>query len=520
MTSKSFNLIDSPWIPVVMVDGKERLVGLKELFDSSRCIADLSVRPEERVALMRLLMCISYASQRGKDWASHLQELENDAIDYLAEWHESFWLHHDEKPFLQIAGLRFIGKDSEKLTPLSKLDFALASGNNSQLNDHGGVEIDDAKVARGILVCQCFSPGGLISPICWNGNESTKNSIDAPCIPSGMLHAFLRGRTLKQTLRQNLPSPDVLITRFKHELGNDVVGEPVWEMFPQSFHDSKAVLNATRTLVGRLVPLSRAILIKNNGMILGEALQYPSFNSAETYFPEELSATVRERAIKNGKKELKQLELLKFNPDKAAWREMPAFLLQFSTMAFGRGPLTLSALFKDTPKDNEIDVVVVGVCRDKASIKETAEMSYPIRPKLLTEIGRQDYEFGLKQADLWAGRLGKAMETMRSSLDEGWDARVEKAGAGRQDLLQKLKRNAYIDYWTVAEQNIKILFDAANSETDEAAREGLRDWSHLLQKAALKAYQRMESQLSGRHRRAYILGLRRLIKRKGDDHEK
>ena len=114
--SESFNLIDSPWIPVLMTDGQTDVIGLHALFDCAESIADFAVRPEERVALMRLLMCISYASQGTSPWDDHLNELEADALDYLNRWRDSFWLHHDVKPFLQIAGLAFAGKNCDKLT--------------------------------------------------------------------------------------------------------------------------------------------------------------------------------------------------------------------------------------------------------------------------------------------------------------------------------------------------------------------------------------------------------------------
>ena len=59
----AYNLIDEPWIPVLMKDGTNRSVSLGEIFaDSDGAIADLALNPYERVAVFRLLLCIAQAA--------------------------------------------------------------------------------------------------------------------------------------------------------------------------------------------------------------------------------------------------------------------------------------------------------------------------------------------------------------------------------------------------------------------------------------------------------------------------
>ena len=48
------NLADNPWIPVLQKDGIKREASLLEVFSKGKELADLAVRPHERVALMRL----------------------------------------------------------------------------------------------------------------------------------------------------------------------------------------------------------------------------------------------------------------------------------------------------------------------------------------------------------------------------------------------------------------------------------------------------------------------------------
>ena len=67
-----------------------------------------------------------------------------EAKKYLEQWKGAFELFDKEKPFLQIAGLELLPKknkttiedgidDDYGFTPLSKMDFAMATGANSTL---------------------------------------------------------------------------------------------------------------------------------------------------------------------------------------------------------------------------------------------------------------------------------------------------------------------------------------------------------------------------------------------------
>lgn len=60
------NLVTEPWIPVVGIDGGHRLASLEQVFAEGRQFADLAVRPHERIALMRLLICIAQAALDGQ----------------------------------------------------------------------------------------------------------------------------------------------------------------------------------------------------------------------------------------------------------------------------------------------------------------------------------------------------------------------------------------------------------------------------------------------------------------------
>lgn len=60
------NLTTDAWIPTAWGDGSPKAVSLREAFEHGHEIQDLSVRPHERIALMRLLVCIAQAAFDGQ----------------------------------------------------------------------------------------------------------------------------------------------------------------------------------------------------------------------------------------------------------------------------------------------------------------------------------------------------------------------------------------------------------------------------------------------------------------------
>ena len=59
------NLTTDPWIPIVWANGQPGTVSLGDAFARGEDIRDLAVRPHERIALMRLLICIAQAALDG-----------------------------------------------------------------------------------------------------------------------------------------------------------------------------------------------------------------------------------------------------------------------------------------------------------------------------------------------------------------------------------------------------------------------------------------------------------------------
>ena len=206
------NLHLDPWLPVITADGARRSLSLRDVFASAHEIRDLSAKPHEKIALLRLLICIAQAALDGPEnfdaWETCRDSIPAKAAAYFAKWQAAFELFGDGARFLQVPGLK-PGKEDGEGNPATKLDLALASGNNASIFDNASGDpraVQAERLALTLLTFQCFAPGGRIGIAKWNGADTAGkgSSNHAPCIPSGMLHTFLHGGSLLETLHLNL----------------------------------------------------------------------------------------------------------------------------------------------------------------------------------------------------------------------------------------------------------------------------------------------------------------------------
>lgn len=392
------NIAFDPWIPVVSTSGERVFVSLCEILCEGERFADLAVRPHERVSLMRLFLCVAHASLDGpKDYGEWLEvpkKLAGAVQQYLSKWEDSFELFHETKPWLQVAGLHGAlkdGVDSGKTSPVALLDFELATGNNSTLNDHFGImnyrPILPERLAINLLTFQNFSPGGG-SPIAqWKAVKTSQvGNPDAPCLSQSMAHCLLRGKTLSETIQLNIPHyesvDEVYKSYFKAKKGGEIFsdipyGRPVWEAFPESPSDSLVeVNNASRTYLGRLVPISRWIrLIKGSDqMHCCSGFKYDTFKDG---FAAEPTASVRLVKKKDSKgAETQERKVIGVHPNRAMWRELSSLLIQRHTNGLG-GPLALKSISKDI----DFDFHVCAMIRNQASMDTAVESVFHITQK-------------------------------------------------------------------------------------------------------------------------------------------
>lgn len=480
------NLTIDPWIPALRAQGRRELFSLQGLFAEAHEIRDLAVKPHERVALMRLLLCITQAALDGPanegEWASCERLIQPRVRDYLATWKGAFELFGGGQRFLQFSSLK-PGRESDGGNTITKLDLALASGNNSTLFDNlagGERALETSWVACSLVTFQCFSPGGRIGVAKLNGKETRGNgsSNHAPCTPCSMVHTVIVGDHLLATIHRNLLAKDTVLDFY----GASSWGKPVWELSCEHNQDTAAQSNATMTYLGRLVPLSRAIRLHEGGraLILANGLDYPVFPAFR-----EPTATVVKRKD--------SLALLPASTSRSLWRQLSAIsvLGRAGSHAAG-GPLALNHVSGSA----DTTVWVGALITDKAKIEDVIESTYSLPSGMFTELGRAAYERGVSHAEEWEAVLIQAVKTYGVSL---------KLGAPADDRARR-------QFWTRIEQNLASLFALAR-DTDLAADFPKTDWGRAVGAAALAAYEHSCPRHTPRQIEAYALGLRRLAHR-------
>src|SRR5437763_11916675 len=108
-----YNLLEQPWIPVRLADGRYQDVGLRDVFALApqiRAISDPS--PLVAAALYRLLLAVAHRVLTGpasvEEWAALWDAgvFPMEAVDaYLARVRDRFDLFHPERPFYQTGAL-------------------------------------------------------------------------------------------------------------------------------------------------------------------------------------------------------------------------------------------------------------------------------------------------------------------------------------------------------------------------------------------------------------------------------
>lgn len=537
----TMNLVTDPWVPVLLTSGKPDSVSLMNVFTNGREYRDLAVRPHERIALMRFLICVAQAALDGPadidEWDQAPVRLPDAATQYLKQWKSSFNLFDSRKPFLQIEGLAPLkaeksakekngqsskskgkkvkqseankNQQDERFVAITKLDFSLATGNNPTLYDHEANGLDarsfePAWMVLALLTFQSFSSSGRIGVAQWGASRSAGggSSAASPCLHKLMLHSFIRKASLFDTVCANLLTKKQVST-YLPPYG---WGRPTWEQFPSSAGDALAVENATETYLGRLVPVGRWIRIQPQGkaMILANGFAYP----AHPERPAEPSAIEYVKKTKKGE----ERALLRAD-DKAMWRQLPAILVRYRQKKAGRGALCL---------DNQgaglrYDLWVGGlIWSSSGGYEETVESVLPIDPCLQTDAGVAAYESEVIWAKRIASKVGFAVETYRRAIDGGWEGRL-KTAKNKGALKGQLRATATRHYWTSVEKLRPLLVvhvEAVNTSDFEPACDR---WRSAVHAAARDAYGLACGRETPRQIRAFALGWERLFAASASD---
>jgi len=520
------NVAFDPWIPVMTAGGKRELVSLEQVFSRGSELADLAVRPHERVALMRLFLCVAHAALNGPrdvdDWQTVPECLPEAARSYLETWRDSFELFHPQKPWLQVAELKPLPNDTtlndhNNWPPLNRICITMASGNNTTLFDHrsNGIEpqeLTEAEIAINLLSFQnFFIAGGKTTSMLWGETPmiNPPNPKGGPCSGKSILYTSIRGSNLINGIHFNLNTFSDL--KFIYGTSTDL-GKPIWEQPIKSPQDTPAITNATKTHIGRLVPQTRLLRVSTDRkrVLLGPGLVYPKYQDKNNPFHPDIFSTL----ILNRDSER---QLLSANPHKSIWRELHSLVISNKNDSHScRGPLCLQNISNDADCDLVVNAVITNP-QKAADLVDLVESVFHIPSKLRHLEGNGVYRTEVQSAEATASRLGWAIETYRREIDNGWEGRLKSAGASQTALKAKLHAQATTHYWTTVEGNLDLLFTHVAAFGTAAAAPTLEAWRKQLFRAAIEAYGLVCGQDSPRQLRAFVKGLQKLTTQSAQD---
>ncbi|MCG9063931.1 type I-E CRISPR-associated protein Cse1/CasA [Laribacter hongkongensis] len=310
-----FNLIDEPWIPIADV-GR---ISLGQLFCNPDYRA-LGGNPVQKIALMKLLLAISQAAATPNDetgWQALSEaDLAGSCLAYLKHWHHRFYLYGDQ-PFLQMPAIA-----RAEIKSYGTVLAEIATGNTTVLSQ-GQQEraLDDADKALLLLTQMGFALSGKKtdnSVVLSHGYSGKQNDKGKPASgkagPSmgfmGLLHNFVLGETLWQTLRLNLLTQQEIEQSALYPAG---LGNAPWQAMPQG-ECCDIARSHQQSLMGRLVPVSRFCLLVGNGLHYSEGIAHPDYKSGGI----DPSVAINRRG--------KDPKVLWVNPGKRPWRELTSLL--------------------------------------------------------------------------------------------------------------------------------------------------------------------------------------------------
>lgn len=509
MKTACFNLVDEPWLPVTLADdfpdakSREPLprVSLREAFEHGDKIVDLRCYPHERIALMRLLICIAQTALNGPtneaDWNSCGKRLAKEAVKYLTLKANTsrFNVFGDGPRFLQ-------AKPRRKATTFSTQKFRFIDEDGPTLFDahvEPGCALNPADLAVGVVVFQSFAAGGRVE----GAAESIPGGL---CREGSALHAFLLGDSLLDSIWLNLVPKDQIA-----ENRVVVFGDASW-------HGEK---DAAKSRLYRLAPVARYLWLANDGAFV-EGRGGRTLLTFEKDGVRELTAAVRTVRQSRGAKLWEKEELVSATAGggvpKAAWRELHAMAVLRSSRRRG-GPAALQhcVTFQLARSHKEIRLwcgALIGGGKNRAAaVGDVIESVFRLPVAFLDNADavlvndplkcpgpNQTYRDGVGLAEQWRERLQDAVFTYHVKL-------TDREGA------KKTKNQAAMRFWTTLEQLAErvLLHDVAmNSDkywSDKTDWMAKSPWGKEVWKAAHDAYDFACPHGTPRQLRGYAAGL-------------
>lgn len=465
--SQRFNLVDEPWVPVV----KKGLVSLAAIF-SDHQLSALGGNPVQKIALTKLLLAVAqtaYTPANEAEWqrlgpAGMMEK----ALEYLSTKRELFWLY-GERPFLQMPSIRKAEKQR-----YGAVQINTATGNTTVLT-HSQVETPLTDADKALLVVQLmgFGLGGkktdnsVTLSAGYHGklNEKGKPSTGKPS-PSlgflGFLHTFLQGESLGETLWLNMLTTEDL---GKLKDFSEGLGVAPWEDMPQG-EDCLVARKLKMSYMGRLIPVSRFVLLADDGLHYSEGIAHPGISErAIDTSAAAVYASAKPRA-------------LWVDPEKRPWRQLPALLSFLGN--------------EDSQNAFECRQLWIGVPRVKKHLSRFGLWSGGLR--VSSNAGEQfvsgsddfvESEIFLDASELgkdWFANFKREMDELDQLAKIIWSSTAAYFAAQKAEGKDQATHTVNL-FWQLCERRFQELVDACNASSGEQVKILRRELAGFAEKA-------------------------------------
>lgn len=278
MAINQFNLIDENWIPVA----DKGTVSIRKIFIDDT-IGALGGDPVQKISVIKLLLAIAQSAWTPADEAEWktvgIEGMRRMVLAYLEKWHDAFYLYGN-KPFLQMPAIM----EADKKT-FGCIQPKIAYGNTTVLSE-SQVEhqLSDSEKALALLQQMSFALSGKKtdnSIVLTPGYQGKANDKGRPSSGKagpgiafqGLLHSFVKGKQVVESVWLNLFTQADL-ARLEFFPGG--IGRAPWENMPTGEDDSIA-RSLRDSYMGRLIPLSRFILVTPDGLHYSEGIAHKNY---------------------------------------------------------------------------------------------------------------------------------------------------------------------------------------------------------------------------------------------------
>lgn len=227
----NFNLIDTPWIPMLRRDGQLEEVSLVDAIaragEFTQIVGEV---PTQVFAIQRLLLAVLHRAVDGPRDLDEWQVIREDWLGtvalvrrYLDTFRDRFFLFHPTTPFFQVADLR---TTSDKVSGLEKLVVDVPNGAPFFTTRLGpGLEwMPGAEAARWLVHVHAFDPSGIRSGAVGDPRVNNGKVFPVGTGWSGQIGGVLVvGNSMLESLQLNLVVAGLL------NLVSDGTDLPPWE---------------------------------------------------------------------------------------------------------------------------------------------------------------------------------------------------------------------------------------------------------------------------------------------------